>query len=152
MVVRRQATRQVDALLSAYLKITDKLGAVQQTDTPVDVNKLVLAAHVVHGAVLGSSYEPLAVSIAKAGEALRDKPIDAQRELFKELSAKVVELAETLPPSRAVTSKLYRMHCPMAPGDWLQTSEHIANPFYAKEMKECGELVKIIETQKGGER
>lgn len=149
---RPQATRQVDGLLSAYLEITDKLGAIQQTDTPVDVSKLVSAAHGFHGAALGGSYQPLAVSIAEASEALRDKPINAQRESFNELSGKVVELVDKLPPSRAVTRKLYRMHCPMAPGDWLQTNEHVANPFYAKEMKECGELVKIIDTQKDGDR
>ena len=35
----------------------------------------------------------------------------------------------------------------MAPGNWLQDSEDMANPFYATDMKTCGETLRKIETQ-----
>ena len=59
-------------------------------------------------------------------------------------SEAVVTLAEALPPSSALASELAVMHCPMAPGRWLQRSHTLANPFYATTMKECGEEIGTI--------
>lgn len=140
---------QADALFGAYLDLADSLGAVQQSDAPLNVNGLVSAAHTLHGAMQGPSAKSMAEGIARAAEAVRGQSIGKQRELFKPLSEAVVKLAEASPPSDAVAPKLYVMYCSMAPGRWLQRTDRLANPFYATEMKQCGELVKTIEAVRG---
>lgn len=133
-----------DAVVSAYLELSAALGAAEPPLAPLDPGTLVVAAHRLHGAVVGSDFEPLAVDLAKEAEALRDQPLDDQRELFKTLSAKVIALVDVVPPSAAVGDTLYEMECLMAGGDWLQTTPDIANPFYASEMKECGTVVRTL--------
>lgn len=138
----------LDAVVTAYLAISDALGAVQKNTTSLDMTKLIAAAHVLHGAVSGTTIEPLAVGVAKAAEAMKGHPIDHQRSMFSSLGEKVIALVDALPPSTAVAKTLYVMNCPMAPGgakgDWLQTSPDVANPFFAAEMKECGSQVRTI--------
>lgn len=140
---------KVDAVVSAYLAISGSLGAVQKDTTPLDMTQLIAAAHALHGGVLGSKVEPRAVDVAKAAEAMKGHPIDHQRGAFKALSATVIALVEVLPPSKTVGDSLYLMHCPMAPGDWLQKTSELANPFYATDMKACGEMVRTVRTRGG---
>lgn len=119
--------------------------------TPIDMTKLISAAHALHSAVSGTKVEPLAVDVAKAAEAMKGHPLDHQRGMFSALGAKVIALVDAVPPSSAVAGAggtLYVMNCPMAPGgakgDWLQTSPDVANPFFATDMKTCGSQVRTI--------
>jgi len=68
------------------------------------------------------------------------------------LSGVVIALVERVPPSSTVAERLYLVHCPMAPGSWLQTNEEISNPYYATTMKQCGEVVRVIELGREGDR
>jgi hypothetical protein len=56
----------------------------------------------------------------------------------------MIALARVRPPSTRISEKLYVMHCPMAPGNWLQTSETLANPYCGRTMKQCGEVIATI--------
>lgn len=141
-VTERQTA--ADAVVSAYLELSEALGAAQPPVDPLDPSTLVVAAHKLHGAVIGSEVETVAVDVATEAEALRGHPLDHQRERFKALSAKVIALVDMLPPSAAVGETLYEMQCLMAGGDWLQTTPDIANPFYASEMKTCGSMVRAL--------
>ncbi len=140
--------QKADAVVSEYLKLSSALGAVQEKDTPLDLGGLVTAAHSLRGATSGTRYEPLAVAVAKAAEAMKGHPLDHLREMFSALGEKVITLVDALPPSTAVAQTLYLMNCPMAPGgakgDWLQPSPDLANPFFATDMKECGSQVRMI--------
>jgi hypothetical protein len=78
---------------------------------------------------------------------MAEQSIEHQREAFKALSTRVIALAEALPPTRAMGQRLFVLHCPMAPGDWLQKDEAVANPYYADSMKQCGSVVRTINTR-----
>lgn len=142
---------KVDAVVSAYLDISQALGAEQKNSTPIDVSTLIKAAHLLHAEVLGIKEEPLAVDVAKAAEAMKGHPTEHQREMFKALSTKVIALVDALPPSRTLGDQLYVMNCPMAPGSWIQRSKDLHNPFYATEMKTCGTLLRAVTTPGGNE-
>lgn len=49
-------------------------------------------------------------------------------------------LVEQVRPDKEHYPTIYIFHCPMTKGDWLQSSEGLANPFYGFKMLTCGEL------------
>lgn len=143
--------QKIDAVVSEYLKLSGSLGAVQERATPLDMAPLVSAAHSLHGALSGTTNEPLGVEVANAAEAMRGHPLDHQRGMFSALGERVIALVDVMPPASTVAKNLYVMNCPMAPGgvkgDWLQTSPDVANPFFPAEMKQCGSSVRTIDTR-----
>ena len=69
-------------------------------------------------------------TVAKSGD------LKAAREAFKPLSAAAIRLSAGQPG-------FVVLHCPMTPnGDWLQTSAKVSNPYYGKQMLECGVVKK----------
>lgn len=135
---------QVDALVLAYFALAEALGKVQQETAPLRPDGLLATAHSLHGAATDATAKKLVSEVAAAAEALRGKPIDSQREMFKRVSASVIPIIDSLPPSSKAVARVYVVHCPMAKADWLQRSTEIANPYYADEMKECGSVVRTI--------
>ena len=136
------ASSELDKVFAEYLALQKVLGAPQQSDGPVDAGALAKAADAL--AVAGDGLGKTAArAIAGAASELAGKTIAEQRERFKPLSEAVIALAKTSPPSKAVAETLFIAYCPMAPGQgaqWLQTSEVIANPYFATSMKECGTI------------
>lgn len=139
--------QQLDAVVSAYVDISAALGTEQLNTTPLDVSALITSADALQADVLGSSFEPLALGVAEAAEAMRGQPIDRQREAFKLLSKRVITLVDALPPSGELEGPLFVMHCSMTSSSWIQRSNRVANPFYATGMKNCGTLVHAVTTQ-----
>lgn len=137
---------QVDATTAAYLELAKILGATQQTPDPLNPGDLIAASEALIGAAQNDSQNTLARNILKTARALVDKPIDEQRKFFEPLSGAMIALADQSPPSQAIAPKLFVMHCPMVKSSWLQITEKIANPYYAAEMKECGEIKRTIGT------
>lgn len=147
-VVERIAVPHADDIVREYLALTEKFGARQQADTPVDAGALVRTASMAaeHGA---DDARSLAQKLADAAEKLKDQPIAEQRKAFVAVSDAAIELAR-----RANLSQhplLYVMHCPMAFEDkganWMQREEELANPYYATQMKRCGEVVERLEVK-----
>jgi hypothetical protein len=135
---------RADLVVAAYLKIAASLGAIETRDEPVDPAPLVGAARALAAEADGGAEHALANRVERAAASLGKKTLAEQREAFKEVSDAVITLVEAHPPTRFVTDRLYVMHCPMAPGRWLQREEKLANPYYAKSMKQCGEIVGTI--------
>ncbi|MBL8886476.1 MAG: efflux RND transporter periplasmic adaptor subunit [Phycisphaerales bacterium] len=142
---------KVDAIVAAYLPLAESLGAVQKENASLNVNELVSAIHTLHGEVTGPEGLRLVTSAAAAAEAMKGQPLDKQRELFKEVSATLIAVVDSMPPSSGVAGTLYVVNCPMAKADWLQRTKTIANPYYADDMKECGSLVRSVGGSKGAE-
>ncbi|MBS0197365.1 MAG: efflux RND transporter periplasmic adaptor subunit [Planctomycetes bacterium] len=142
---------KVDAIIAAYLPLAESLGAVQKSNTPLQVDALIVALHAMHADVTAPEKLRLITKAAKAAEAMKGQSIDNQRELFKSVSARLIELVDAMPPSSSVAGSLYVLNCPMAKADWLQRTKDIANPYYAEEMKECGAVVRPVAGAKGGE-
>jgi hypothetical protein len=141
----------IDAVYSTYLQMAAALGKVQETDTPLDPAALVVAARAMQVAAVTPQDRALASGVLAAAQALSGQKIREQRQRFKALGGAMLALAEARPPSARVAPKLYCMHCPMAPGDWLQTTDAVANPFYPDAMKECGEVVREIPARAEGD-
>ena len=89
----------------------------------------------------------LPAEVAAAAEQLRKaalkttgQNIQADRVTFVELSAAMRTLIHHIRPDKKRWPKLYIYHCPMSKGDWIQSVEQKANPYYGFKMLRCGEL------------
>lgn len=138
----------VDATLREYLALAAELGKEADRTEPIAPEALMVAAAALRTAGAGSAGASLTAEVATAAERLAEVGIETQRERFKALSDAVVLLLEVCPPSAAVAEKIFVMHCPMAPGTWLQQGATLANPYYATDMKECGDVIKTIEAKR----
>lgn len=140
---------KVDAIVAAYLSLAESLGAIQTADTPLNIAPLVSAIHALHAEVSTPDGLRLITNAAAAVEAMKGQPLDTQRNLFKTASAALIALVDAMPPSASVASSLYIVNCPMAKADWLQRTQDVANPYYAEDMKACGEVVRRVGTAAG---
>ena len=74
--------------------------------------------------------------------------IVAQRKEFTALSTDVIALFKHASLSKGT---IYVQHCPMANkgdgGDWLSSQKKIQNPYYGKEMMECGAVIEEIKAK-----
>jgi Cu(I)/Ag(I) efflux system membrane fusion protein len=138
-------TPNVDSLFRAYLHLSDLFGSTTPVTAPVDPSQLVAAARELSKAD-DAENSKAAQEIADKATTLAGKPVEEQRKIFSGLSDAVIAFAERRPPSKAVADKLYVMSCSMIDGRWLQTTDALANPYYADEMKECGEIKRTIAT------
>jgi Cu(I)/Ag(I) efflux system membrane fusion protein len=89
-------------------------------------------------AVKGDAAKMLPPDVAAQAETLAQaKDITAARAAFKPLSASLIKyMAE----EKAGKGLYHEVYCPMAEASWLQTGKDIRNPYYGKEMLDCGEL------------
>lgn len=135
--VASETSPEADALYVAYLAISARLGAEPGDDTPLDMAPIITAAEALlaneaHGA------RDDAQILLDAAKAMAGQPLETQREHFGHLSDVMIAIAGQYAPSGAVTPDLYVVHCPMAPGSWIQPGQEVANPYYRDEMKQCG--------------
>lgn len=72
------------------------------------------------------------------------KSIDHQREHFASLSDAIYALVK----SAKIQTTVYRQYCPMKKQYWLNPTAAIQNPYYGKQMLDCG---KVTETIKGSD-
>jgi Cu(I)/Ag(I) efflux system membrane fusion protein len=83
-----------------------------------------------------------------AGAAARTDDIEPRRIAFGELSVQLIDVLERFGHERDGPG-LSVFHCPMAldgeGGDWIQTGEETANPYYGASMYRCGSLDRSIE-------
>jgi len=82
-----------------------------------------------------------AQSIAGEGD------LEKQRTTFADLSKHVYALVKTFGANRTV----YHDHCPMALNDkgamWLSDEKDIKNPYFGKDMLECGSVEEVIQVK-----
>lgn len=138
----------VDALYRAYLDLLAQFTADGRAE-PVDARPLVDAADRLVKATAGP-LAALPTNVRDAAAALAGQPLKEQRKTLKALSAAVVKMVETCPPSKAIgADQLVVIRCPMVNADWLQTSDDVLNP-YMPTMRTCGEVKNIISATPGG--
>jgi len=121
----------VKSVLNHYLAIQTNLAgdSIQGLDTH---------AKAIAAAVNGDSMKMLPPEVAKQADTLAQaKDIKAARAAFKPLSASLVKY---LADKKAGKGTYHEVYCPMADASWLQTGKDIRNPYYGKEMLDCGEL------------
>ncbi len=133
-----------EAALFAYLVLSERLGAVQQDEEPVDPGELVAAAQTLREEARDEAQTGIAVRLLQEARAMLGLSIGEQRERFEALSEAVIELAQRSPRTGDRVGELYVVRCPMAEARWLQRVEAIANPFFPGSMKSCGDVVSEI--------
>jgi len=147
--VRERLRPEVDGVLSRYLELSRVLSSDDEKKAPESAAALANAARaLVEKAARGPLQAP-AEEVHRRARALSGQPLKESQKSFKPLSDAVISLVARVPPSSAVGEKLYVLHCPMFPGEWLQADPRVANPFYGGEMLECGEVVRTIQPETG---
>jgi Cu(I)/Ag(I) efflux system membrane fusion protein/cobalt-zinc-cadmium efflux system membrane fusion protein len=133
----------VDSMFVPYLAMTTALGGEQPPRGPLDTTNLVVAAKAILETT-PNDHQARVRAVVTAALALDGKSLEQQRELFAPLSEAMVAVAEVCPPSSAIANVLFVMSCPMKNARWLQTTDTVANPYYATEMKQCGEVQRTL--------
>jgi hypothetical protein len=124
-------TEPVKSVLNHYLTIQASLA--NDSIQGLDEHAKAIAA-----AVNGDAANTLPPDVARQAETLAQaKDIKAAREAFKPLSASLIKYVSGQKAGKGVYHEVY---CSMADASWLQTGKDIRNPYYGKEMLDCGEL------------
>ncbi len=145
---REAPQERIDALFRAYVDVVTRLGEVSTTADDYDAGPMAAAARLLERDARLETRR-LAGEIARSAEEIARRPGTERRQAFAPLSELFIALADRSPASAAVAPALFVVHCPMAPGSWLQTHEDVENPYYQKAMKACGEVVRSIPSVDG---
>lgn len=138
---------QMDYVMEHYLELHRRLAADSERDVALHALGLVGAADEILKQAQAPKLE-LPAGFAQAASALRaaalqlaGKSLQDDRVTFVALGSALREMTVHVRPSLDRYPKLYLYHCPMTKGDWLQSTDDMANPFYGFAMLKCGELV-----------
>ncbi len=137
---------QMDFITEHYLELSRLLASDTTSGVPINALGLASAAEELSKQLQDPGVE-LPAEVAVAAERLRSaalkttgQDIQADRVTFVELSAAMRTLIQHIRPDKKRWPKLYIYHCPMSKGDWIQSVEQKANPYYGFKMLRCGEL------------
>jgi hypothetical protein len=126
------------ALMEPVKSVIDNYLTIQTNLTADSIKGLTEHATAISKAVNGDSLKTLPAEVANQADALAQaKDLKAAREAFKPLSA---SLAKYMSDHKAGKGTYHEVYCPMANANWLQVGKDIKNPYYGKEMLDCGEL------------
>lgn len=136
------AQAALDQIMTSYLTVQQRLAEDQMEGVQAELDELHDAAH----ALFRSDAPGIEGKARAVAEPVHHEPqdLDEARELFKSLSAAVIDLTNSASPGDDVAPTLYRAHCPMADADWLQTSNEIVNPYMGQDMLRCGEIAETV--------
>ena len=123
-------------ILEDYLKIHGALASDSTTGISDFVSRIERQALQLKKQATASQLSILKDIESSAAPLAKAKDVKAVRNLFKELSSTMVRwVLEAKPEGTRILS------CEMAKAKWVQKGEKIRNPYYGKEMLECGEFV-----------
>lgn len=141
---------QLSMVLKEYLKLQSALAEDSAEDAIESLQKL--KAHTKHisaEGLQGEVKQEFEECLGEVREALvpEAKELGELRKLFATLSEAFVDFVEKF--GHKEPEALREVFCPMALGEkrafWLQSGEKVKNPYFGKEMQECGEIKKVIE-------
>jgi membrane fusion protein, copper/silver efflux system len=87
------------------------------------------------------SYRNALTRLRRTGESFDARNLEDARAQFGYFSADLIAFLKLYPASSA--QPLYFISCPMwkeSPAQWVQTTPHVENPFFGKQMPECGQV------------
>ncbi|MFQ5809891.1 MAG: heavy metal-binding domain-containing protein [Armatimonadota bacterium] len=137
---------QMNYLMEHYLEIQKRFASDRTSEVALHALGLVAAAEELGkhlddpGADLPREFKEAIGRLRSAALKTNGKSLDADRVAFVELSAAMRTLVAHVRPDQQRYPEIYIFHCPMSKGDWLQTSQEMANPYYGFKMLKCGEL------------
>ena len=137
-------SQEIAAVVSAYFQVKNSLVKDQ---IPTAASQLLAQALAKVSSAAGTGkekakWEKIKAELSQAtGKIKGAKDINSARSQFSNLSASIIQLAETYPLSQQV---VYKDYCPMAfdnkGGYWLSETEDIRNPYFGASMLSCGEV------------
>lgn len=136
---------QMNYIVEHYLELQKRFAADSNKDVALHALGLVSATDEIlrlaatGDAMLSADFVEAARALRAAALKTNGKSLDADRVTFVELSGAVLRMIDRVRPSATLFPKLFQFHCPMTKGDWVQTNDEIANPFYGYAMLKCGE-------------
>lgn len=128
---RALAHDDLDGATSAALQLRERADAVTRS-----------GAQPASGA---ERYHARTVALAKALVQFKSGSLDEARVHFGTLSAALIALLTEFPPP--LGRSVHVMNCSMwreSPGDWLQPTKEIQNPFMGRKMPGCGDVVRTL--------
>lgn len=137
-------SQEITAVVDAYFQVKNSL-VKDQIPTAATQLLAQALAKVSSAAETGkdkAKWEKIKSELSQATAKIKGaKDIGAARTQFSNLSASIIQLAETYPLSQQV---VYKDYCPMAfdnkGGYWLSETEDIRNPYFGASMLSCGEV------------
>ncbi len=137
-------SQEIAAVVAAYFQVKNSLVKDQ---IPTAATQLLAQALAKVSSAAGTGkekakWEKIKAELSQATAKIKGaKDIGAARTQFSNLSASIIQLAETYPLSQQV---VYKDYCPMAfdnkGGYWLSETEDIRNPYFGASMLSCGEV------------
>lgn len=136
----------ISHLIKAYMGIKDALATDNSKVANAQAKLFTTAIKEVNASTLTAEQK---TAWTKYSEKLRfngdhigeSTDIAHQREHFQKLSDDFYGLIKDM-KNNDVT--LYRQYCPMKKAYWLSASDKISNPYFGKEMDDCGEVKETI--------
>ena len=137
-------SQEITAVVAAYFQVKNSFVKDQ---IPTAATQLLAQALAKVSSAAGTGkekakWEKIKAELSQATAKIKGaKDIGAARTQFSNLSASIIQLAETYPLSQQV---VYKDYCPMAfdnkGGYWLSETEDIRNPYFGASMLSCGEV------------
>ncbi len=140
-----------------FVALADAVTASLAADDLNEFNAQAAKLHAAMPALMDSfvdadkSWHPLLKGIEESGHLEKASDLKAARKTFLPFSTAAVALAQTLRRSEKEFASLKVFRCPMTkdafPGapnraDWIQLKAEVRNPWFGKEMLDCGSEVK----------
>ncbi|MBC7399500.1 MAG: DUF3347 domain-containing protein [Mucilaginibacter sp.] len=144
--VKAQATNAaINNVVTAYLDVKNALAADNGANAEAKAKVLttqIAAVQIKDQATWKKYADKLGFDARHISET---KAIDHQREHFASLSKNLYAVLKSL---NANTQTLYWQYCPMKKSNWLSDVSAIENPYYGKEMLDCGSVKETLKAAK----
>ena len=152
VILAGQAGDQLDRTYNAYFKIQSALAA-DTSPSPVALNTLVdgLVALEMLGDVPDDAQKQIAIARRNAQQ--MGGSLESARAAYRGISHAMLRAA-TMVRGPQIAKSLTHYYCPMVHGgggDWIQSGGELANPYRGSEMVRCGEVVRDMRVESGGE-
>ena len=133
-------------LLSEYYKIKDALVASDSKTVSANATDFEKLAKSIDEKTLPEKEQKvlrgtLPALIKDAAQIATAKNTEDQRKYFQSLSGNMFILAESV---KIVDQPIYQQYCPMKKAYWLSNEQNIKNPYYGKQMLNCGKVTKTL--------
>lgn len=144
--VKAQATNTaINNVVTAYLDVKNALAA--DNGATAEAKAIVLTAQIAAVQLQDqATWKKYADKLSfDARHISETKAIDHQREHFASLSKNLYAVLKKLNANKQI---LYWQYCPMKKSSWLSDVKAIENPYYGKEMLECGSVKETLKATK----
>ncbi len=139
-----------------FLKLADALAATLAADDVKEFNALAAKTHSATPALMDAfestnAWQAIVQPIEKVGHLGAAENLQAARKAFYQFSTAIVPLAQAARKGNKEFASVKVFRCPMTkdafPGapnraDWIQLQPEVRNPWFGKEMLDCGSEVK----------